>query len=66
MNPKPGIRKIVSGGLAALVTWLGTQYIPGFNDAPAEVLAMIPALIGAVVFYFVPEKYEASHEEAQS
>lgn len=66
METKPGIRKIVSGGVAALVTWLGTQYIPGFNDAPAEALAMIPALIGAVVFYFVPEKYEAPYEESQS
>ena len=63
-NVKLGFRKIIAGALSAGATWAFTQYVPGFEQLPAEVTAAIPAVFGTIVFYFVPEDVERVYGQA--
>ena len=60
-----GFRKIISGGLTALATWAFTQYVPGFEDIPEATTSMIPAVVGFLTFWLVPEKVEVTYDKSR-
>ena len=62
---KLGFRKILSGGITAGVTWAFTRFVPGFETLPGDVTAMIPAIVGFLTFWLVPEKVESTYSESQ-
>jgi hypothetical protein len=48
-------RKVLSGGVAGVVTWLILLALGYFNiDVPADVQATLPLIIGYVISYAVP------------
>ena len=53
---KPGLKKLVYSAITAGVAYAFTL-VPSFEALPAEVTTALPAVVAAITFWVIPERY---------